>query len=287
MVLIVEDGFSVEDRMGQRLFIAGVIVTSSFWVSALEAGRPAPKAPAPHPAPRAAVPHPPAPHPNVVRPNTPHPQPNATHPNAAHTNVAHLNTAGSASGGNHLAATLHRQSMKGPQAMHGMAVLRTMAHSSRIHERLRHFEHWHHWHYWHHHAWGVGVYGLLPTNTMNTVTGVPSGNTLLVSGIGQPVRLAGVGTPFDGQGFASSRDSLDGIANGQQVRVFSVGMDANGNTVAQVFLNDGTYVNEQQIRSGTAWYSADDWPDMSLGVAEEQAQISGTGLWGGDYAANF
>jgi len=234
---------------------------------------------------------PPAPHPNVGRPNVPHPQNNVVHPNPAHTNVAHTNTAGGpthgTAGGGHLAGNLHRQSMKGPQAIHGMAVLRSLAHSSRMHERLRHFEHWHHWHYWHHHVWGIGVYGLLPTNTSNIVTGVPSGNTLLVSGIAGPVRLAGVGTPFDGQGFASSRDSLDGIANGQQVRVFPVGLDAGGGTVAQVFLTNGTYVNEQQIRSGTAWYAADDWPDSSLGAAEEQAQMSGTGLWGGEYAANF
>lgn len=118
------------------------------------------------------------------------------------------------------------------------------------------------------------------------VVRVPSGNTLSVSGIGPTVRLAGVGAPGpgNGQAFFSSRDSLDALANGKNVRVFQVGTDIDGSMVAQVFLQDGAYLNEQQIHSGMAWNSDEDGFDPSLAVAEEQAQMAGAGLWNGDYA---
>ena len=119
------------------------------------------------------------------------------------------------------------------------------------------------------------------------VVGVPSGNTLSVSGIPATVRLAGVGAPGpgNGQAFFSSRDSLDALANGKLVRVFQVGTDINGNMVAQVFLQEnGAYLNEQQVHNGMAWNSAEDGFDPSLAVAEEEAQMAGAGLWNGDYA---
>jgi micrococcal nuclease len=270
--------------MGQRLLIA-VIVASSCLVSGLEAGRPAPKpaAPhvsAPHPAPRMPAPHPNVPHPNAPHPNVQHP--NVQHPNAAHPSPDHK----IASGNGYSVNSLHKISMKGPQRIAG-AMLRNelVKSSSKIQLRLHHHEHWHHWHP---HAWVWGVYGFLPTSTSNVVTSVPSGNSLTVSGIPGTVRLAGVGAPIAGQAlFSESRDSLDGLANGQTVRVFNVGTDFNGATVAQVFFENGAYLNEQQIRSGMAWNAADDGFDPSLASAEEVAQASGSGLWGGDYSAEY
>ena len=173
--------------------------------------------------------------------------------------------------------------MKGPQRSHPFLKTDFMARSSKIQQRLHLSGHWHHWH--HHWMWGAYAY-LLPGNTANTVVRVPSGNTLSVSGIGPTVRLAGVGAPGpgNGQAFFSSRDSLDALANGKNVRVFQVGTDIDGSMVAQVFLQDGAYLNEQQIHSGMAWNSAEDGFDPSLAFAEEEAQMAGAGLWNGDYA---
>jgi endonuclease YncB( thermonuclease family) len=218
-------------------------------------------------------------------------QQNVPHPNLPHANTAHLVNGGNA---NQLPTKngivqLHRLNMKGPQHLPS-SVLRAevLKNSSKIQQHLHQHEHWHHWNYWHHFPWAWGVYGYLPTNSTNTVVGVPRGNSLSVSGIPQRVRLAGVGAPVLGQAFFSeSKGSLEALAGGQPVRVFPVGTDFDGAMVAQVFLDSGTNVNEQQIRSGMAWNAAEDGFDPALASAEEQAQMSGSGLWGGDYSSDF
>jgi endonuclease YncB( thermonuclease family) len=249
--------------MGHRFLIA-VVIASIGLVSAVAANRPVPK-----PAPKAK---PVAPH--FVAPHVAPTLPAQVHPSTGHPNTIHQV----------LAHPIVHPNMKGPQRSHPFLKTDFMARSSKIQQRLHESGHWRNWH--HHWIWGTYAY-LLPGNTANTVIGVPSGNTLSISGIPATVRLAGVGAPGlgNGQAFFSSRDSLDGLANGKLVRVFQVGVDLNGNVVAQVFLQDnGAYLNEQQIHSGMAWNSAEDGFDPSLAVAEEEAQMAGAGLWNGDYA---
>lgn len=87
--------------------------------------------------------------------------------------------------------------------------------------------------------------------------------------------------------FSESRENLDGIANGQHVRVFQMGIDPDGAIFGQVFLDSGEYVNEKQISHGMAWYAVDDGLDDNLAAAEQGGQGSGLGMWGGDYSAAY
>jgi endonuclease YncB( thermonuclease family) len=164
-----------------------------------------------------------------------------------------------------------------------------MKEASKVQNHLYHSHHWHHWYHLHH-AWLWGVYAYAPASTTTSVVSVPNGNSVVVNGpTGTTrVRLAGVGAPMAGQAlFSESRDSLDSIANGQQVRVFQVGVDFDGTMVGQVFLNSGDYVNAMQVRSGFAWDAVEDGYDMTVAAAEEEAQMAGAGFWSGDYAAAF
>jgi len=252
--------------MGHRFLIA-VVIASIGLVSAVAANRPAPQS-APRAMRKPVAPHFNAPHVAATHPAQGHPP--------AHTNTVHQ---GSGQVGH---PTVH-PNMKGPQPSHPFLKTDFMARSSKIQQRLHYSGHWQHWH----HHWVWGTYAYLPVNTANMVVGVPSGNTLSVSGIAPTVRLAGVGVPGpgNGQAFFSSRDNLNALANGKYVRVFQVGTDFDGNMVAQVFLKEnGLYLNEQQIHNGMAWNWAEDGFDPSLAVAEEEAQMAGAGLWTGDYA---
>jgi endonuclease YncB( thermonuclease family) len=192
--------------------------------------------------------------------------------------------------GGHPLGPYHQLNRKGPQQTAPMLKSLVMKEATKVQQQLYHSRHWHHWYHLHH-AWAWGVYGYVAGSSPTTVVGVPSGNSLSVTnaaGVPQRVRLAGVGAPVVGQAlFSESRDNLDSIANGKQVRVVAVGTDFDGAMVAQVFLNSGDYVNEMQVRSGLAWNAVDDGFDMTLAGAEESAQMSGAGMWNGDYAPNF
>ena len=156
-----------------------------------------------------------------------------------------------------------------------------MAHTSLMQQHL-HRNEWHRWHHWHHHwIWGSMVF--LPVSHAGLVTAVPNGNTLSVMDAGnipRRIRLAGVAAPVAGQAFFSeSQQHLSALALNRHVRTFSVGVDADGTTVARVFLRDGTYLNERQLHDGMAWNLADDGFDAALGNAEQAAMAGGTGLW--------
>ena len=207
------------------------------------------------------------------------------HTNAAKTNPAHTNVAKT---NGHLANPYQGLNRKGPQPTSPMLRSMVTKEGSKVQNHLYHSQHWHHWYHLHH-AWAWGVYAYAPANTTNTVTSVPNGNSVMVSGPNGTtrVRLAGV-APMGGQAlFSESRDSLDSIANGQAVRVFQVGTDFDGTMVGQVFLNSGDYVNAMQVRSGFAWDAVEDGFDMTVAAAEEEAQMAGAGFWGGDYAPAF
>jgi endonuclease YncB( thermonuclease family) len=256
-----------------RRFPIAVFLASLLNVSPLAAaGRP----PVPHNAiaPHPSMPQPKMPQPNIPHPNHPHPQGSGGIPQLPMKNGA---------------IQLHHLNMKGPQHL-AAPVLRSqvLKGTSKVQQTLHHHEHGHQWHYRHGFPWVWGVYGYLPLSSANIVVGVPSGNSLNVSGLSQRVRLAGVGAPAIGQAFfAESKESLEALASGQHVRVFPVGTDFDGAMVAQVFLDSGTHLNEQQIRSGMSWNAGEDGFDPTLANAEQQAQMNGSGLWGGDYSWDY
>ena len=114
--------------------------------------------------------------------------------------------------------------------------------------------------------------------------GVPSGNTLSVlngANVPRRVRLYGVASPMNGQGFfAASQESLSNLANQKYVNVYRVGTDPDGTMVAHVYLRGSNiYLNDRQIRDGMAWNLADDGMASDLASTEENAQVQHSGLW--------
>jgi endonuclease YncB( thermonuclease family) len=256
--------------MGHRFLIVA-FVTSTLLISDLEAGQPKPP---PRPAPsRPPVPPPVRRQPDPVRPD-------------------HSGGANNGAGNNGRSSGEHPRSIyhinpNGPQKTPPVLKTFVLKNASKVERHLHNSNRLHHWHQ----NWVWGVYAYLPAYQTNTVVGVPTGNSVAVSnGIGtvQRVRLAGVGAPMPGQAlFSESRENLDGIANGQHVRVFQVGIDPDGAIVGQVFLDSGEYVNAKQISQGMAWYAVDDSLDDNLAAAEQGAQGSALGMWGGDYSAAY
>jgi micrococcal nuclease len=213
-------------------------------------------------------------------------------PSPSHTSGGHASSSTSKSTGSsvhqstgsssHQTISTTSQFKNGPHPP-GPHVLGTemLAHASRMEHHFHRHE-WHRWHHWHHHwIWGAVVF--LPVSHSGLVTAVPNGNTLSVmnaANVPRRVRLAGVAAPVAGQGFFSeSQHHLAALALNKHVRVFSVGADADGTTVARVFLRDGTYLNERQLRDGMAWNLADDGFDGGLGSAEQVAMAARAGLW--------
>lgn len=119
---------------------------------------------------------------------------------------------------------------------------------------------------------------------------VIDGDTLTVSGIGT-VRLIGVDAPEKRGGFRAAEPFGDDataflkrLAEGKRVRLEYDGdrKDRYNRTLAYVFLEDGTLVNEAIIRGGWAEtyrsFSYRRKPDFQ--AAEREARAARRGMWG-------
>lgn len=136
------------------------------------------------------------------------------------------------------------------------------------------------WFPWSWGYWSLGNYGLA-----GNVTSVLTGDTLMVTngaGSAQTFRLFGVKAPADGVHAAKSQRRLAMQLLNQFVHVHRMGIDADGVPVAKI-IHGGSYVNEDQIRAGMAWYFIDDGLDRQLARAEADAQNAGQGLWSDPY----
>ena len=66
---------------------------------------------------------------------------------------------------------------------------------------------------------------------------------------------------------------------GKIVRVSVVGKDIDGKLFANVYTEDGMFVNEQLIARGYAWYYKKQTKDKRLALLEETARDGKLGLW--------
>lgn len=121
-----------------------------------------------------------------------------------------------------------------------------------------------------------------------TVASVTDGDTIRVSNArldAERLRLIGINTPESGECFYDeATDGLEELLVGRDVYLVTDVSDRDqfDRLLRYVFLPDGTFVNEEMVRSGLA-IARDYPPDSSradvLAAAQREAERAGAGLW--------
>lgn len=115
------------------------------------------------------------------------------------------------------------------------------------------------------------------------VVSVFDGDSLLVSRdkTSTKVILYGVDCPEIKQEFGTQARKYTVDQCLGKTLVFKVhGMDTRGRTIAEVFLADGSSLNEDLVRKGLAWWSDKYAPgERTLQSLHQSAKASKTGLW--------
>lgn len=114
------------------------------------------------------------------------------------------------------------------------------------------------------------------------VISVIDGDTIevLKDGSAVRIRLNGIDCPEKTQAFGSrAKQFTSGMIYGQLVTVKEKELDRYGRTIADVYLQDGTWLNKALIDSGYAWHYKAYSKDQVLSNAEIQAKKSKIGLW--------
>ncbi len=93
------------------------------------------------------------------------------------------------------------------------------------------------------------------------------------------VRLAEIDAPERGQAFANrSKQALEVLVKGQEVRVVERGQDRYHRTVGRIYRGD-LDVNAELVRQGMAWVSRQYAKDATLDEIETEAREQRRGLW--------
>jgi micrococcal nuclease len=114
------------------------------------------------------------------------------------------------------------------------------------------------------------------------VTAVIDGDTIEVLNEGKAVRirLAGIDCPEKTQAFGSkAKQFTSDMIFGKIVTVKQSGIDRYGRTIADIYLEDGTWLNKLLIEKGFAWHYKRYSDNQELAAAELQARNSKLGLW--------
>jgi endonuclease YncB( thermonuclease family) len=94
------------------------------------------------------------------------------------------------------------------------------------------------------------------------------------------VRLHGIDCPEKAQPFGNAaRQKLSELVFGQVVRIDTKDTDRYGRTIAIVYNNNGTNVNEELLRSGLAWHYKEYDQSKAWDDLEYEAQRQKAGLW--------
>jgi micrococcal nuclease len=120
------------------------------------------------------------------------------------------------------------------------------------------------------------------TEWSGKVVAVLDGDTIEVLHDGQAerIRLAGIDCPEKKQAFGmKAKQFTSDLVYGKKVTVRPKEKDRYGRTIADVFLEDGTWLNKALIDAGYAWHYKAYSKDQVLSNAEIQAKNSKFGLW--------
>jgi endonuclease YncB( thermonuclease family) len=134
-------------------------------------------------------------------------------------------------------------------------------------------------------AFIVGVILLMGFQTKlieGIVTGVQDGDTIeeTIDGKVVLVRLNAIDCPEDGQGFSAKAKQYTTIHSlKQKVKLEKITIDIHGRMIANVFLSDGTSLNQKIVAAGYAWHYTQYSNDAKLAELEKQARTKKLGLW--------
>ncbi|MDU1890622.1 MAG: thermonuclease family protein [Dysgonomonas sp.] len=114
------------------------------------------------------------------------------------------------------------------------------------------------------------------------VVKVADGDTITIvteEGEKVKIRLEGIDAPEKGQDFSQkSRQFLNDLCYGKDVRVKDKGKDKYGRTLGVVYIDD-LNINEEMVRNGLAWYYSYFVEDARLDSLEKQAQKERLNIW--------
>ena len=119
------------------------------------------------------------------------------------------------------------------------------------------------------------------------VVSVLDGDTIDVLHKKRPerIRLSGIDCPEKRQPFAQeAKDAASALVLGKDVTVQMHGKDKNRRKLAEVFLSDGTKVNQMLVADGWCWwYPKHAQNDRALKRLESEARTAKRGLWADPY----
>jgi micrococcal nuclease len=114
------------------------------------------------------------------------------------------------------------------------------------------------------------------------VVGVSDGDTITVMHLGhaERVRLYGIDCPEKGQAFGNrAKQFTSQMVFGKEVIVKTHGCDKYNRILGNVFLPDGTNLNQELVKNGLAWWFKRYVKDVTLAILQEEARAAKVGLW--------
>ena len=114
------------------------------------------------------------------------------------------------------------------------------------------------------------------------VIGIIDGDTVdvLVQKETRRIRLYAIDAPEKGQAFGSrAREATGRLVFGRTVTVVGHGRDRYGRTLGDIFLPDGSMLNERLVDQGWAWHYTRYSKNLRLAQLEEGARRTRRGLW--------
>ena len=115
------------------------------------------------------------------------------------------------------------------------------------------------------------------------VVSVLDGDTIEVLHNTRPerIRLSGIDCPEKGQAYGNNaKHAASALVFGKEVTLQTHGKDKYGRTLGDVFLLDGTNVNQELVKQGWCWWYRKYAPgDTVLEGLEKEARGARKGLW--------
>lgn len=94
------------------------------------------------------------------------------------------------------------------------------------------------------------------------------------------IRLYAIDAPEKGQAFGNrAREATGRLVFGRTVTVIGHGKDRYGRTLGDIFLPNGSMLNERLVDQGWAWHYTRYSTNLRLAQLEEGARRAGRGLW--------
>lgn len=122
------------------------------------------------------------------------------------------------------------------------------------------------------------------TEFSSLVVSVIDGDTIEVLHYEKPerIRLNGIDCPEKAQTFGQrAQQATSELVFGRDVTLRTYGKDSHGRTIADVFLPDGSKINQVLVKNGWCWWYQKDAPkDVILEELERRARAERSGLWG-------